>query len=287
MGHSGGAACARRSARGARASFGQRRLKAGGVEDQQRLEVRERRLGSLVGVDVRRARARRGSRRWRSRTPTAEAGCGPGTTRTRAPRGGRGRRRPWRRTPRPRPRRARRRRAAARRRSPARGSPRRRPRWPTSCRHGPSMPSSPAYQSSDADALAQHVRVAEPRAGGDQRLREPGVVVGQHVLGPVPVRRRVGALQVGEPAGEGAQDDRASPPTTAGSARARPSAAKAIVRGQRCSASAGSISRSRIRLGSSSARDRLGRRRPRPAPRRRARDGRRRAARRASGGRRP
>ena len=56
----------------------------------------------------------------------------------------------------------------------------------------------------------------------------------------------------------------------AGSARARPSAAKAIVRGQRCAASAGSISRSRIRLGSQQRGHRLGRHhlaeRPRGAP---------------------
>ena len=103
------------------------------------------------------------------------------------------------------------------------------------------------------------LRVAEPGAGRDQRLRQPRVVVGEDVLGPVPVRRRVRALQVGEPAGEA----RAGPRwrrrrRSPGSARARPSAAKAIVRGQRCSASAGSISRSRIRLGSRSARTGLG-----------------------------
>ena len=33
-------------------SFGQRRLEAGGVEGEQRLEVGERRLGALVAVDV-------------------------------------------------------------------------------------------------------------------------------------------------------------------------------------------------------------------------------------------
>ena len=137
-----------------------------------------------------------------------------------------------------------------------------------------------------AQALAEQLVVAEARARRDQRLGQASVVVGQQVLGPVPVVRRVGTLLVGQPLGQVAQHLRRPPRPAARGRRApgrgwrRPSCAGTVAAPARAT-----ISSSRMRLGSSTA---VGGSAPppRPAPRRRARDGRRRVARRASAGRR-
>ena len=149
----------------------------------------ERRFGTFVVVQRLASRARRCSRRWRSRRAACAAGCGRGTTRT----------------PRSRARPCSASRVTAKAVSsastraaassgcsspaPGAGSSRRRPRCPGSRSASPSRPhSSPSQRSESSRALGE-IGSAERVGAREECLRQPGVVVAELVLEPAPVVR--------------------------------------------------------------------------------------------------
>ena len=274
--------CARRSGRAARSSFGHGGLETGGIEDEEGLQVGQRRLGAFVVVHLRVHRRRRDSRRWRSRRRTGGADCDPGTIRTREPRADRVSRPRSRGRPRPPPRPAPQRRAAARRRrrnaarrggghgarSAAATDRRRRALARTSRALG-------ARRSPTARRRAARRRRSAPAVGG--RCRRPG----RPRTSTSRPTRSFAAVSASRSA-RTPSSSVASPPMLVGTAAGQPQqrqtplcAAIAARPGPAASRAAGSGS-------ARAARGPAARPPPRRAPTPRARDGPRRAARRAS-----